>query len=179
MIRRKASEVTSDCEDATRSIFKASRGWLDKFLQRNELSVKRRTTIAQKEPEKLIEKMVSFILFMEHARKKINASPGDIYAMDETAVWFDMVGEATVAAKGAKSIPLKSTGHEKLRFTVVLTATGDGVKLKPYVVFLGGIRKVKELHEKKQLSGNVRSYNLSKWVDDSGTDQGLPAACAG
>jgi len=56
MIRRKASEVTSDCEDATRSIFKASRGWLDKFLQRNELSVKRRTTIAQKEPEKLIEK---------------------------------------------------------------------------------------------------------------------------
>ena len=94
------------------------------------MSVRRRTTIAQKEPEKMIEKMVSFILFMERARKKINASPADIYATDETAVWFDMVGESTVADKGAKSIPLKSTGHEKLRFMVVLTAKGDGVKLK-------------------------------------------------
>lgn len=55
--------------------------------------------------------------------------------MDETAVWFDMVGESTVAAKGTKSVPLKSTGHEKLRFTVILTANGAGAKLKPYVVF--------------------------------------------
>jgi len=37
----------------------------------------------------MIEKMVSYTLFMEHARKKINASPSDIYAMDETAVWSD------------------------------------------------------------------------------------------
>jgi hypothetical protein len=136
MILRKASEIFPDCEDATRSEFKASRGWLDKFMKRNDLAVRRRTTIAQKDPDKLIEKMVSFILFMERHRKKINASPADIFAMDETAVWFDMVGESTVNTKGAKSIPLKGTGHEKLRFTVVLTANGAGAKLKPYVVFL-------------------------------------------
>jgi len=52
MIRRKASEILPDCEDSTLSVFKASRGWLDRFLERNELAVRRRTTIAQKEPEK-------------------------------------------------------------------------------------------------------------------------------
>lgn len=166
MILRKASEIFPDCEDATRSEFKASRGWLDKFMKRNDLAVRRRTTIAQKDPDKLIEKMVSFILFMERHRKKINASPADIFAMDETAVWFDMVGESTVNTKGAKSIPLKGTGHEKLRFTVVLTANGAGAKLKPYVVFSGGVRKIKELQEKKQLSGNLVATSKNGWMNE-------------
>jgi len=86
--------------------------------------------------------------------------------MDETAVWFDMVGESTLAAKGAKSIPLKGTGHEKLRFTVVLTATGAGTKLKPFVVFCGGVRKVEELQEKKQLSGNVATTSKNGWMNE-------------
>jgi len=54
----------------------------------------------------------SLTLFMERGRKKIDATPSDIYAVDETAVWFDTVRESTVADKGAKSIPLKSKAHE-------------------------------------------------------------------
>ena len=166
MIRRRASELFSECEDNTRTNFKVSRGWLDKFMKRNELAVRRRKTLAQKEPEKLIEKMMSFILFMQRARKNSNAGPAEIYAMDETAVWFDMVGASTVAANGAKSIPLKSTGHDKLRFTVILTVNGAGVKLKPHVVFFGGIRKVKELQEKKQLSGNLVATSVNGWMNE-------------
>jgi len=86
--------------------------------------------------------------------------------MDKTAVWFDMVREPTVADKGAESIPLKSTGHEKSSFTVVLTAKGDGVKLKPYVVFLGEVRKAKELQEKKQLSGNIVTTLANGWMNE-------------
>lgn len=166
MVRRQATEVFGECEDNTRSVFKASRGWVDKFLERNELRVRRRTTVAQKEPDKMIEKMVSFVLFMERNRKRIKATPSDILAMDETAVWFDMVGETTVADKGAKSIPVKSTGHEKARFTVTLTAAGDGTKLKPYVVFKGGVRKVKELQQKKGLSGNVVTTSVNGWMNE-------------
>lgn len=136
-------------------------------MKRNELSLRRLTTIAQKDPEKLVQKMVSFVLFMDRARNSINASPAEIYAMDETAVWFDMIGESTVAARGAKSIPLKSTGHEKLRFTVVLTANAAGMKLKPYVVFSGGCRKVKELTDKRQLSGNIVSTSKNGWMNDN------------
>jgi hypothetical protein len=166
MIRRKASELFGDCEDATRNIFKASRGWLDKFMSRNELSVRRRTTIAQKNPNDMIQKMVSFINFMERARERLKATASEIIAMDETAVWFDMVGESTVHSTGAKSISIKSTGHEKSRFTVILTASGSGVKFKPYVVFHGGSRKVKELTDARKTSGSIVTSSANGWMND-------------
>jgi hypothetical protein len=166
MIRLKAAEIYDNCEDATRCTFKASRGWLDKFMHRNELSVRRRTTIAQKSPDDMIKKMVSFVRFVERAREKTQATPSEIIAMDETAVWFDMVGETTVHSTGAKSISIKSTGHEKSRFTVILTAAGSGVKFKPYVVFLGGSRKVKELNATKRLSGNIVTCSVNGWMND-------------
>lgn len=37
----------------------------------------------------------------------------DIIAMDETAVWFDMVSPTAVDTRGAKSVAPKTTGHEK------------------------------------------------------------------
>jgi hypothetical protein len=96
MIRVKAQEVFAEVEDTTRAVFKASRGWLDRFMKRNGLSVRRRTTVAQKTPEMMTEKMVSFIRYMERARAKTKVEPSEVYAMDETAVWFDMLSQSTV-----------------------------------------------------------------------------------
>jgi hypothetical protein len=166
MMRVKASELFREVEDASKATFKASRGWLDKFMKRANLSVRRRTTVAQKTPDMMTEKMVSFIRFMERARERTQAQPADIYAMDETAVWFDMMAETTVNEKGAKSVCMKTTGHEKSRCTVILTANGSGKKLKPYVVFFRGSRKVKELNEKKQTSGNIVSTSVNGWMND-------------
>jgi hypothetical protein len=56
MIRGKAKEVFGEVEDAGRAVFKASRGWLDRFMARNGLSVRRRTTVAQKTPDMMTEK---------------------------------------------------------------------------------------------------------------------------
>ena len=61
--------------------------------------------------------------------------------MDETAVWADMVSDTTVNAKGAKTITMKSTGYEKVRVTVSLTAAADGRKLKPMIVLKGANRE--------------------------------------
>ena len=54
--------------------------------------------------------------------------------MDETACWMDMPSDTTVAVTGARSVPLKTTGHEKNHFTVILTSRSDGVKMKLFVV---------------------------------------------
>ena len=51
--------------------------------------------------------------------------------MDETPVWFDMPTSKTVDSVGAKTVLLKTTGHGKTRFTVVLACLADGTKLKP------------------------------------------------
>ena len=60
---------------------------------------------------------------------KMNYKLKNIFAMDETAVWNDMISDTTVEKRGAHSVNLKSTGREKSKITVCLTATaGDGKK---------------------------------------------------
>ena len=40
--------------------FKTSRGWLEKFMRRNNISLRRKTSLAQKDPDKRIAKFVSY-----------------------------------------------------------------------------------------------------------------------
>ena len=42
----------------------------------------------------------------------------------------------TVTHAGDRSVPIRTTGHEKGRFTVVLAAMANARKLHPYVVFV-------------------------------------------
>jgi hypothetical protein len=59
--------------------------------------------------------------------------------MDETPVWFEMPGKSTLAECGEKEICVTSTGHEKEKLTVTLSAYADGTKLPP-LVHLSGVR---------------------------------------
>ena len=86
--------------------------------------------------------------------------------MDESAVWFDMLAGTTVNEKGAGSVSVKTTGHETSRCTVILTANGSGTKLKPYVVFFGGSRKVKQLNESGCMSGVIATTSVNGWMND-------------
>ena len=49
--------------------FKASRGWLQKFMHCNNLSLRRTTSVAQKDPEKLIAKFV-FVYYSDSLNAK-------------------------------------------------------------------------------------------------------------
>ena len=60
-------------------------------MNRNGLSVRRRTTEAQKSPDQLIDKLCAYILKIRRLRMKINYKLKNIFAMDETAVWNDMI----------------------------------------------------------------------------------------
>ena len=45
-----------------------------------------------------------------------------VITMDETPVWADLVSGTTIEKTGTKDVPLKTSGHEKVRVTVCLTA---------------------------------------------------------
>ena len=45
--------------------------------------------------------------------------------MDETAVYLDMPGERTLEETGRRTVLVRTTGHDKDKVTVMLSALGD------------------------------------------------------
>uniref|UniRef100_A0A672IHH5 HTH CENPB-type domain-containing protein n=1 Tax=Salarias fasciatus TaxID=181472 RepID=A0A672IHH5_SALFA len=95
MIRVKAKEMFTTVSDSSDERFSASAGWLDRFLHRNNFTCRRRTTVAQKDAKEFTEKLVKFVRFSSRMIETMKIPEKGIIAMDETAVWFDMVGSTT------------------------------------------------------------------------------------
>ena len=90
-------------EDRAENVeFKASRGWLDNIMRRNNLSLRRKTSVAQQDPEKLIGKLVSYVIHVRRLQETHQYELAQIITMDETPVWSDMVSETTVDVTGKK-----------------------------------------------------------------------------
>ena len=84
--------------------FIASNGWLQKCMARNGLSVRRRTTESKKDPDRLIDKLIAYILQVRRQQSRHSYNHSDIIAMDDTAVWQDMLSSTTVDKAGENSI---------------------------------------------------------------------------
>lgn len=133
MIQLKGLEEAKQL-NVSREIFKASLGWCKRLMKRQGLSLRRRTSLAQRLPRDFEEKLLSFQRHIITLRKKHNYELKDIANADQTPVFFDMPSNLTVNKKGEKSIIIKTTGNERARLTVMLCVTGDGNKLPPYVI---------------------------------------------
>ena len=87
-IRKKAIIVYGDLKridpDGYDEKFEATNGWLFKFMKRHNLSLRRKTSVAQKDPDILIAKIVSYILRVRRSRMKYSYQQADIIAFDET-----------------------------------------------------------------------------------------------
>lgn len=68
---------------------------------------------------------------------------------------------------GVKDVPVHSTGHEKQRVTVMLTAKADGTKLRPFLL-LSRKRPIKELE--KFRGKLIIKYEGTNWMNDSITE---------
>ena len=130
---------------------------------------------AQKSLDKSIDKVITYILYVRRLREQNNYDLGSIIAMDETPVYHDMLANTTVTQKGAKSVVMKTTGHDKNSITVVLPAKADGEKCKPYVVFPGAKREVQNLKKDPDLrnlcfiestpNGWMNELTTIDWID--------------
>ena len=76
-----------------------------------------------------------------------------------------MVSNTTVDTVGAQSVPLKTTGHEKVMVTVCLAAKADGTKLKLFIVFRGAKRETKALDEEFR-SKCVVQTSANAWMNE-------------
>ena len=114
-------------------------------MKRYGLSLPRKTSMAQKDPDQLIDKLVAFVLHVCRVSVKHLYDAADIIAMDETPVWSDMVSETKVDATRKKTVSVKTTGHEKSRVSVCIAAKVDDTKLPPFIIFKGAKRETAAL----------------------------------
>jgi len=109
--------------------------WIYKFMKRNNLTVRARTTVGQKLPDDWENKLAVFHTFVLKEKTELKLSDEDIINMDEVPMSFDIPASRSVAEKGVKTVAIDTTGHERTNFTVVLACTAAGGKLKPMVIF--------------------------------------------
>ena len=109
LIMKKAMVIYQDNQETglAEETFEASKGWLEKIMQQNSLSLRRNTSVAQKDPELLVSKVVSYILHVRRLRTKFLYQPADIIAFDETQIWADMISNTIIDVKGKKTITMK------------------------------------------------------------------------
>ncbi len=160
-IQLKALELHESSDEDTKT-FVANLGWLQKFFARHSIILRHRTTVSQKLPAAVVPKLESFFCYVHSLMIKKAFQDSQVGAMDETPVWLNMTADTTVDFVGTRSIPLKSTGHEKVRVTVVLGAKANGSKLPPFIVFKGK-RKEKELDK---ITGMVCAMSDNGWMNE-------------
>ncbi|KAI2796665.1 hypothetical protein BLOT_015676 [Blomia tropicalis] len=139
-------------------------------MKRHDFTIRRKTTISQKDPNDLCQKIARFILYVRKVRTEESYKLSDIINCDETPIQIETVGSTTIDKIGSKEINLLSTGHEKQSCVVMLTAKADGTKLKPYVTFK---RKRKLLDLEKKFPQVVIGYSSNGWFDESITQDYL------
>ena len=115
--------------------FAGTVSWCERFMRRNGLCMHTKTTIAQKLPREYERKIIEFHKYVINMRKKLCFETGQLGNMDEVPLMFDVPSNKTVDVKGAKTIMIKTSGNEKMRYTVVLVCSTDGKKLPSLLIF--------------------------------------------
>ena len=75
-----------------KSNFKTSHRWLTAFMKRYRLALWRKTRISQKLPNQTKEQLEKFHQFVTNLRIEKSFELKNIYNIDETPIWFDIVG---------------------------------------------------------------------------------------
>lgn len=130
IIEKKAKELGKSLASDN---FKASHGWIERFKHRHNLVQRVRTQVAQKLPEDMPSTVKDFLQYSREKTKNIEKK--FIITFDETPMWFDMPRNSTIDFYGVREVPIKTTGNDKLRFTIVLGYTASGEKLPATVIF--------------------------------------------
>ena len=83
--------------------------------------------------------------------------------MDEPPLFFDLPNSRTYDFRGVKAVNAKTTGKEKLRYTVVLVAMADGTKLPAMVIFRNLKNVPKDVVVQFAQKGSMTSELINAW----------------
>jgi hypothetical protein len=136
-------------------------GWAKGFLRRNHFARRKRTTNKDLNSPLILNIIAAYRLRLKNERKIFdNYDHKLIWNMDETGVYYDNVPTHTINAKGAKSVSINSSGHEKDRVTAVLCCNANGDKMPALIITKSSDRTKLNVIERKPLE-----IKKGEWVD--------------
>ncbi|XP_060124346.1 general transcription factor II-I isoform X2 [Zootoca vivipara] len=147
--------------------FKASQHWLDSFLHRYELSLRKSTTLLKLEDAEVVKRALAFKSFVDG----IDFSKYQLcnmIAMDETAVFMGQGAQMTIEQRGASSIYVPSTVHESSRVTCILAIRLDGKKAPPLIITKGKKEKIEcvsDIYVLETEKAWCTQAVIRKWLD--------------
>lgn len=166
VVRRKDIQDFAKSLEANSS-FKASSRWLDGFFKRNNLSLRRSTTLSKLTDDQIINRAVQYVKFVKNIDWSIY-DERDVLIMDETAVYFGEASQTTVAQRGSSSISVASTGYESHRVTCILGIKKNGRKITPLLITKGKGEKIEQKFG-IDLFGTEKAWAtqlvIRKWVE--------------
>ena len=85
MVMWKAKSIFNEKNDdpAIKDLFVGSRGWCEKFMRRHGYSRRRKTTIAQKDPSYMVDRIIAYVMHVRRIQKQFGFHDTDIIAMDK------------------------------------------------------------------------------------------------
>ena len=157
MLRVKAKELSTD------PAFKASLGWYSNWKRRHSISMRAKTSLAQRLPADMEDKVVEFHRFVLRSRQRWGYDLSRILNMDETPMRFELPATRTLEFTGSRTVPVLSCGADKQSFMVALTVKANGEKLPPKVIFKG----VRQLNINTPPRMQI-SVHKKGWMDEEG-----------
>lgn len=124
--------------------FKASKHWLDNFMNRHHLSLRKSTSLFKLTDDEIVKRTLSYKSFIDN----IDFSQyqlSHMVSMDETAVYMGENSQTTIEQRGASSIYVPSTGYESARVTCILAIRLDGTKVTPMLISKGAKDNVQNI----------------------------------
>ncbi|KAM5140546.1 uncharacterized protein ACMZJ9_014416 [Mantella aurantiaca] len=147
--------------------FKASERWLDGFLRRHDLSLRRPTTLFKLEDTEIIKRALAFKSFVDNIDfTKYQLS--NMIAMDETAVYLGEGSQMTIDQRSTSAIYIPSTGYESATVSCILAIRLDGKKVPPLIITRGKKEKidyVSGIYVLETEKAWCTQAAIRKWVD--------------
>ena len=157
MLRVKTKELSTDPD------FKASLGWYSNWKHCHSISMKAKTSPAQRLTADMEDKVVEFHRFVLRSRQRWGYDLSGILNMDQTPMQFELPATRTLEFTGSRTVPVLSCGADKQSFTVALTVKANGKKLPPKVIFKGVWQLNINTPPRMQISVHKKG-----WMDEEG-----------
>lgn len=112
--------------------------WVKRFCRKKSIVLRHKNKLVKKNPDVLRQLTEAFDAYVDRQIKTYpDLTEWNWANADQTALFFNDVGNTTLESAGAKEVHLASAGSEKTRVTVMLGAFLEGTMLRPMAVFKG------------------------------------------